>query len=238
MNQPTSKKACVAVFDFDGTTIEGSSPSRLVNRLMRERKITFWTSFKIGLWGLAYKWQLPQNEAWVRGQVFSAFEGKPQEVVDSYLRDFYDTYIDKRVRPAAVSEMKKRKEEGCDVIVVSASFEPIVRQAMKKLPFDYQISTRMRVAPDGTYMRQVEGRPIEGHEKLIALKHWCDGHYGEGNWELDYAYGDHHSDEPLLEAAKHPFAVSPNSGLKKIAKERNWDVLEWDLSDSEETQDE
>lgn len=224
-----TQKHKVAVFDFDGTSIEGSSPTRLVNRLLFERKLSLLTGFKIGFWGIAYKWKLPQNEAWVRGQVFRAFENKPQEEVDQYLRDFYDKAIAKRFRPQAAAAMRKCKEEGCDIVVVSASFEPIVMRAMEEQPFDHQISTRMGIAPNGTYTRNVIGRPIEGEEKIVALRHWCDGHYGEGNWEIEYAFGDHHSDAPLLEAAKHPFAVTPNSGLKKIATKRDWPILDWSI---------
>ena len=219
----------VAVFDFDDTSIEGSSPSWLVNRLIFEHKISLLTTAKIGLWGVAYKWHLPQNESWVRGQVFRAFEGKRKEEVDAYLVRLYDNYIEKRFRPQADAAMQRCAEEGCEVIVVSASFEPIVMRAMERHPFHHQISTRMKVAPDGTYTRQVEGKPIEGDAKMLAIKHWCDGHYGEGNWEIAYAYSDHHSDEPLLAAAKHPFAVTPNTGMKKIAKRRGWPILDWEI---------
>ncbi len=219
----------VAVFDFDGTSIEGSSPTWLVRRLIFEHKIKPATSLKIGVWGVAYKWRLPQSESWVRGQVFTAFEGKPKAQVDRYLRGFYDEWIERRFRPKADAAMRQRAEEGCHVVVVSASFEPIVLRAMESHPFHNQISTRMKVAADGTYTREVDGRPIEGEEKLVALKHWCDGHYGEGNWELAYAYGDHHSDEPLLAAAKHPFAVTPNTGMTKIASRRGWPVLDWSI---------
>ncbi|MBQ9041181.1 MAG: HAD-IB family hydrolase [Eggerthellaceae bacterium] len=229
MQEGKTDKVQVAVFDFDGTSIEGSSPSWLVNRLIFSRKITPITSLKIGLWGLAYKWHLPQNEAWVRGQVFTAFEGKPKEEVDRYLRNFYDEWIARRFRPKADEAMQQRADEGCEVIVVSATFEPILLRAMESHPFTHQISTRMKVAEDGTYTREVDGRPVEGEEKLIALKHWCDGHYGEDNWELAYAYGDHHSDEPLLAAAKHPFAITPNTGMTKIAKQRNWPILDWSI---------
>lgn len=229
MQDGTTDKVQLAVFDFDGTSIEGSSPSWLVNRLIFTHKITPLTSVKIGFWGIAYKWHLPQNEAWVRGQVFTAFEGKPKEEVDRYLRNFYDEWIARRFRPKADEAMQARADEGCEVIVVSATFEPILLRAMESHPFHHQISTRMKVAEDGTYTREVDGRPIEGEEKLIALKHWCDGHYGEGNWEIAYAYGDHHSDEPLLSAAKHPFAVSPNTGMTKIAKQRNWPILDWTI---------
>ena len=229
MSVEAKNKVKIAVFDFDGTSIEGSSPSWLVNRLIRERKISPITSLKIGFWGLAYKWRLPQNEAWVRGQVFRAFEGKQQADVDRYLVGFYDKYIAKRFRPKADEAMRACADEGCEVIVVSASFEPIVVRAMENHPFSHQISTRMRVADDGTYTREVEGRPIEGDEKLVALRHWCDGHYGEGNWEIAYAYADHHSDKPLLEAAMHPFAVTPNTGMSRIAREKAWPVLDWEI---------
>lgn len=222
-------KVQVAVFDFDGTSIEGSSPSWLVNRLIFERKISLRTSLKIGLWGIAYKWHLPQNEAWVRGQVFSAFEGRPKAEVDAYLAGFYDEYIAKRFRPAAAAAMRERSDEGCEVVVVSASFEPIVMRAMESRPFDHQISTRMKVSADGAYTCEVDGRPIEGEEKLVALRHWCDGRFGEGNWEISYAYADHHSDRPLLAAAAHPFAVTPNSGMAKIAKAEGWPVLDWEI---------
>ena len=225
---PTDKVK-IAVFDFDGTSIEGSSPSWLVNRLIFERRISPLTSLKIGFWGIAYKWHLPQNESWVRGQVFRAFEGKPKEIVDRYLRGFYDGYIAKRFRPQADEAMRARNEEGCEVIVVSASFEPIVLRAMESHPFQYQISTRMKVDKNGLYTREVEGKPIEGEAKMVALQHWCDGRFGEGTWEIAYAYADHHSDEPLLAAASHPFAVCPNTGLRKIAAKRNWPVLDWEI---------
>ena len=230
MQQQLTDKAQIAVFDFDDTSIEGSSPSWLVNRLIFEHRISPITSLKIGFWGLAYKWRLPQNESWVRGQVFKAFVGKPKAEVDKYLVAFYDKLIEPRFRPKADAEMRKRAEEGCVVVVVSASFEPIVLRAMEKHPFHAQISTRMKVAPDGTYTREVDGRPIEGDEKLVALKRWCDGRFGPGQWEIAYAYGDHHSDEPLLSSAKHPFVVSPNTGMSRIAKAKGWPVLDWKMT--------
>ncbi|HAM14992.1 MAG TPA: HAD-IB family hydrolase [Eggerthellaceae bacterium] len=229
MTETQAEKVQIAVFDFDGTSIEGSSPSWLVNRLIFTLKISPITSLKIGCWGVAYKLHLPQNESWVRGQVFRAFAGKPKREVDQYLRNFYDEWIAHRFRPEAERAMRKCTEKGCEVVVVSATFEPIVLRAMEEHSFQHQISTRMKVAEDGTYTREVDGLPIEGDAKIVALIHWCDGRFGEGNWELAYAYGDHHSDEPLLAAAKHPFAVSPNSGMRRIAEKRGWPILDWEI---------
>ena len=72
-----SGKVRLAVFDFDGTSIDGNSPVMLVSHLARRRMIGKRITLRIALWGLRYKLRLPQNESWVRGMVFSAFEGKP-----------------------------------------------------------------------------------------------------------------------------------------------------------------
>ena len=56
------------------------------------------TLLRILCWAAAYKLRLPQNESWVRGAVFSAFEGKKKEEVDEYLRDFYDSHLEKLFR--------------------------------------------------------------------------------------------------------------------------------------------
>ncbi|WP_417049250.1 HAD family hydrolase, partial [Ellagibacter isourolithinifaciens] len=88
------------------------------------------------------------------------------------------------------------------------------------------VSTRMKTK-DGCYTREVDGKPVEGAEKLVAIKQWCDAKFGEDNWELAYAYGDHHSDRLMLDAAEHAFAVNPDHPLSRSAKAKNWNVLEW-----------
>ena len=116
---------------------------------------------------------------------------------------------------------------GYTVVVISATFEPIILRAMEHHPFDNQISTRMSVATDGTYTRAVEGLPVEGEEKLAAVRRFGDSRFGPGNWELAYAYGDHHSDRAVLSAAEHPRAVSPDRPLARTAREKGWEILDW-----------
>ena len=222
-------KVKVAVYDFDYTSIEGSSPTMLVNRLFTTRKLSFLVSLSIGFWGLAYKMRLPQNESWVRGRVFKAFEGQPKDEVDQYLSDFYDEVIEPRFRPKAHESMQEHIDAGHVVIVVSASFEPIVLRAMEKHPFTGQVSTRMKVASDGTYTCQVDGQCVQGEEKLEAIDRWCDEHLGEGRWEIVAAYGDHHSDAPMLEAATNAYVVTPNHLMARIAAEKGWPILDWSI---------
>ena len=219
-------KARLAVFDFDGTSIAGNSPVLLVSHLLRHKMLTKRVVFRILLWAAAYKLRLPQNEAAVRGLVFTAFEGKPAAEVDAFLAEFYDERIAPLFRPEADAAMRAHAEAGDTVVVISATFEPIILRAMERHPFDNQISTRMSVATDGTYTRAVEGLPVE-EEKLAAVRRFGDSRFGPGNWELAYAYGDHHSDRAVLSAAEHPRAVSPDRPLARTAREKGWEILDW-----------
>ncbi|MEG0505800.1 MAG: HAD-IB family hydrolase, partial [Raoultibacter sp.] len=89
------------------------------------------------------------------------------------------------------------------------------------------ISTRMCISPNGTYTREVDGLPVEGEQKLDAVKRFGDENYGPGNWELAAAYGDHHSDRAVLKAALQAFAVNPDRPLLRTARKQNWNVVDW-----------
>lgn len=217
----------LAVYDFDGTCISGNSPVMLVRYLIRRRKLDPWAAMRIGFWAIAYKLKLPQNESWVRWLVFKPFEGITKEEVDDYLAQFYEDVVSKRYRAEADESMRRMSEEGCLVVVVSATWQAIVDQAQKSHPFDVGICTCMQVDNLGNYTRLVDGLPVEGMEKVRAVKRFADERFGRGNWVLEYAYGDHHSDLPLLERAKHPCAVTPDNPLERQAKRRNWKILDW-----------
>ncbi len=219
----------IAAFDFDGTSIRGNSPVLLVRYLLRDKLLGKRVTAKIASWGIAYKLRLPQNEAWVRGLVFTAFEGMAKDEVDAYLRDFYDNVIadQGRFRPQADAAMRNLHARGVEVLVVSATFEPIIERAQELHPFDGFIATKMEVDEEGRYTTRVDGACIEGQEKVNAIRAYADERYGEGNWELVAAFGDHHSDAPLLSAAREGFAVCPDNPLEREARRQGWAILDW-----------
>ena len=216
----------LAVYDFDGTLLDGKSPVILTRHLFFSRQLTFPNLLLIGLWGLAYKLHVPPNEAWVRCRVFRAFEGKPHEQVDAYLARFYDEKIAHRLRPSMLECIARDRGEGCVIVTVSATFEPIVRHMAELGVVDYEAATQMVVNGAGNYVARVDGIPVEGDEKLSALKRLADEKFGRGMWRIKRAYSDHYSDKPLLFAADEPFAVHPDSGLTKAAHKNGWQIID------------
>lgn len=217
----------IAAFDFDGTCLNGNSPVMLVKYLVRNGMLDKSVIARILCWGIAYKLRLPQNEAWVRGLVFRAFEGRPVEEVDEFLKNFYDEVVEPRYRKKADEVMNDWHTKGVKVVLVSATFEPIAQRAAELHPIDFQLSTRMCASEHGTYTCQVEGIPVEGEQKLVELYAFADKEWGKGNWRLVAAYGDHHSDRSLLGAAEHAFAVDPDRPLTRTANENAWPIVEW-----------
>ena len=229
---PSEVKAVLAVFDFDGTSVECHSPVRLVKYLIKKGMLKPGIILRIAGWALAYNFHLPQNEAGVRGLVFSAFEGQPQEQVDRFLREFYDEVVEPCFREQMQALIDEHKRAGEDVIVVSATFEPIVLRAQELHGYNHVIAVRMQVDEQGNYTREILGEPIEGEAKVRAIQAYGDKRYGAGNWKIGFVYADHYSDIPLMELAQKPYAVCPGPSLKREAKKRGWEILDWDSKQS------
>lgn len=224
---PGSAPTEIAVFDFDGTCISGNSPVLLVKYLLRKGKVRPSVFLRIVSWGIAYKTHLPQNEAWVRSLVFASFEGIDKAVADEEMYEFYDAWIASRIRKKALDIMQGHIDAGREIWIVSATFDPIIVRAHRDIPYDHHVATKMEVDAGSRYTRRVEGRPVEGAEKLRQIEEHANEVHGPGNWHLAYAYGDHYSDAPLLAAAEHPFAVTPGPTLQRYAEKKGWGILYW-----------
>ena len=222
----SSERTQVVAFDFDGTLLEGHSPVRMVNKLVRERVIPFRVGLKILRWGIRYRLHRPVEQEEVRKHLFSSFTRFSAEEANKIMSDFYQKDLRNRLRPKALEVINKHKAAGDKVILVSASFLPILREVKSDVGADWFICTQMEVV-DGHYTSNVAYLPPEGEQKLIQLAAWADAEFAGNGWELSVAYGDHRSDAPLLAAAKQAIAVNPDSALEKIALKEGWEIVDW-----------
>lgn len=218
----------IAVFDFDGTVISGQSGLLFSAYLLRRHLSSVPRTLKLMWWGVRYKLHLPQRQEEARELVVGALTQYSIEFANAVMHDFHREVIEGMYRPQALEEVRRRQAEGCCVLLVSATFEPIAELAAKKLGVDVFLATKMQVGADGHYTSKVDGPVIEGAQKLVSATEWCNQHYGEGNWELAYAYGDHYSDATLLSAAQTPCAVCPGPTLTRLASKRGWTILNWE----------
>ena len=217
----------LAVFDMDGTSINASSPSLLVRKLISERRLSFRDTAYIAKWAMTYKFHLPRENNPVREKVFTAFAGRNAKDVNLELEQFAEDEIVPHIRKTAVDLMNEHIEDGLVTILLSASFDCVVSRMMLSMPVNYGIATLMKIDDAGKITNEVQGTAPEGDGKPEVLRTFANAVFGEGNWVVDFAYGDHMSDDGVLKMAKHPVAVCPDRQLLKYAKEHGWEIAEW-----------
>ena len=218
----------VAVFDFDGTSVDGQSGSLFTQYLFRNGLMPLGRLLRLGWGGVRYKLHLPYRQGEARELVFGSLLGRDSADVDAIMARFHDEDLVPRYRPKALAEVARCHEEGLLVLLVSATFEPIAERGAQIMGADACVATKMERDAGGRYTGEVDGPVIAGEEKYRAVVRWCDEHLGEGRWRLERAYADHHTDADLLARAEQPFAVCPGKTLVVAAKRAGWAILDWD----------
>lgn len=224
---PSPEVRRLAVFDYDGTIIDGQSGSLLSGYLLRRGLIPLRTALRLLWWGTRYKLHLPYRQDEARELIFDALRSLEPARIARVMHDFHDEVLAPLVRGDAVAEIDRRRREGCVTLMVSATFQAIADIAGNYLGVDGVAATRMELDKAGRYTGRVLGEVVAGQEKPRAAARWANAHLGEGAWMIAYAYGDHFSDEPLLERADTCFAVCPGATLRKLAQRRGWEILDW-----------
>lgn len=222
----SAEKVRLAVFDIDGTTIDGQSPAIVTLNLFADGLMNLGSALKAGIWGIKYKAGMTTETTEVRQRVFKTFTKMPADKANQILEGIYKKRVAPKLRAKAIEQIRWHQKRGDVVVFISASFDHIAQLLADDTGVGRQSSTKMEVK-NGCYTGKVEGLPVEGDEKPVRLTQYADAEFGAGNWELDYSYADHETDIPILEMAEHPVAVNPKHGLEVAARERGWTIVEW-----------
>jgi HAD superfamily hydrolase (TIGR01490 family) len=140
-----------------------------------------------------------------------------RSIVDETLHDI----VDPLVYAEAAELIAGHREQGHDVVVISASGEEIVAPIAEMIGATSSVGTRM-VAVDGRYTGEIDFY-CYGEHKAAAIKQLA----AERGYDLEscHAYSDSVTDLPMLDVVGHPSAVNPDRQLRAVALERGWPVL-------------
>ena len=214
--------AAAAFFDLDRTVIKRSSVLALAGSFRKR--------------GLISRVDLAKSAFW---QVLFVLRGASAERVRSAAEDgmkllngfsvaemqhLVGDAMDPVLRPLVYDEplhlVRRHRERGERVYIVSATLQEIVQHIADDLGFDGAIGSTCEIV-DGVYTgRSLRAAHGEGKAQAIRELASSDG--------LDLAectaYSDSHTDVPFLEAVGHPVAVNPDRALRRVASERGWPV--------------
>ncbi|WP_433014341.1 HAD family hydrolase [Kribbella sp. CA-294648] len=145
------------------------------------------------------------------------------QTVRAIVADTLDHIVDPMIYDEAVTLIEQHRAAGLDIVIVSSSGAEVVEPIGAKLGADKVIATRMVVA-DGKYTGEISEYAYGPHKATaITALAAAEGY----DLQASYAYSDSITDEPMLAAVGHPYAVNPDKALRRLAITRDWPVLDF-----------
>ncbi|MGA3486781.1 HAD family hydrolase [Micromonosporaceae bacterium DT55] len=215
-----------AFFDLDKTVIAKSSALAFGRPFYRDGLITRRDVVKSAYAQLMFRLGGTDEQTMTKTRDYLAAlcKGWPVEQVRQIVAETLHELINPYVYAEAAALIEEHRAAGRDVVLVSASGEEMVRPIGELLGVSGVIATRMAVDDQGRYSGEIEfyaagAAKVEGVAELATAR----------GYDLadSYAYSDSITDRPLLECVGHPTAVNPDRGLRKLATENGWPVLEF-----------
>jgi HAD superfamily hydrolase (TIGR01490 family) len=159
----------------------------------------------------------------MRRQITAMTTGWDVTVVHDIVREALHDIVDPLVYAEAADLIEAHRAAGREIVIVSSSGAEMVGPIGEMLGVDRVVATRM-VTVDGKYTGEIDFYAY-GENKAAAMRELA----AEKGWDLAdcWAYSDSSTDLPMLETVGHPTAVNPDRGLRKVAAERGWPVLEF-----------
>lgn len=211
----------LAVFDLDETLIRGDS-SQLFTRFLRNRGIdtTPDTENRDRAFMAAYRAGELDLEDYMTFSL-APLKGWGRTELSALVAEFVTEVIEPRALPTGIERVAWHKDQGHDVLIISATGDHLVSPIARHLGIDQGIGVEVEWHNDTLAGSIGRRRPFrEG--KIRALKQWLASRptVPERLW----FYSDSHNDLPLLNYVDHPVAVNPDPSLLAYARERDWPV--------------
>jgi phosphatidylglycerophosphatase C len=196
----------VAAFDLDGTLTEGGSVFPWLKAIAGRGRT----------WRAAISLAVPlavgaiRSSQWAdnaKERLFAKLlAGLDEGAVSAESRTFARSHLEHEGRALLLARLTWHREQGHDVVIVSASSQLYVDAMTDDLGATGGLGTRLAVDPRGRLTGGYLGKNCRGSEKLRRLDEWiAQRHYPAS--PVVYAYGNSRGDRRMLSGAAHPYNV-------------------------------
>ncbi|MCY6483639.1 HAD-IB family hydrolase [Clostridium aestuarii] len=209
----------LAIFDVDYTLTKRETlielylfmmkkNPKLIKYIPRSLKTVFFYLFKI-------------YDAKKAKECFAKFlVGINQKKMKELVKEFYEKRLSAILYKDAIDTIKKLKDEGCKIFLISASPEIYLKELYNIKEVDRIIGTRLK-CKNGIYTNAIEGENCKGEEKVVRLKEVLKEENIEVDFENSYMFSDSLSDLPLFELVGNPYLINYRKHHDKIK------ILKW-----------
>jgi len=211
-----------AFFDFDQTLLAKDSAELGFKWAWENRKVSFGFLLKIIIAAKLYRRNWLSAEK-ISTMAMKFYRGQNMQEFYEGADGYYQEWLKPHLAPEILVKVDEHRQAGHVLVILSASVEYLLQAVADDLGFDHLLATKVEVDENGRGTGRAIGSVCIGvHKRTCALQL-----AEQENIDLaqSYAYGDHHSDLPLLESVGHPVAVRPTAPLRETATARNWPII-------------
>jgi phosphatidylglycerophosphatase C len=188
----------IAFFDFDGTITTKDTLLEFIK--FSKGSFRFYLGFIINApYLLAFKLGVITNQSAKEKILRFFFHDTPVAVFKKHCEDFSRSVLPKLIRPKAVDEIQKLKQNNTVIVVVSASPESWIEGWAKSLGLEL-IASRLEVRA-GKLTGKILGKNCHGDEKVNRITEI----YNLSDYSIVAAYGDSNGDKPMLQLARKAY---------------------------------
>ncbi len=212
-----------AFFDLDRTLIRRSSALALAGRFRAHGLISRADLVKSAFWQALFVARGASAER-VRSAAedgMKVLAGFPVVRLELIVDEAMAPVLRPLVYDEALAIVRRHRERGERVYVVSATLQEIVERIAGDLGFDGAVGSTCEIV-DGVYTGR-SLRAAHGKGKADAVLELAT-HEGL-DLAASTAYSDSYSDVPFLEVVGRPVAANPDRRLRRIAADRGWPVV-------------
>jgi HAD superfamily hydrolase (TIGR01490 family) len=222
--QKLSEKNLI-LFDLDGTIMRGYSQKILLQLLKKTGIISSADLLRISVWFILFKIGFYTDIAGGMTRVYAKLAGYNVSTLDQLI-DKYFYFFKANIYSEAYQIIRKHQSAGNRIFMISTSIEPLVKRICTELGIENYLCTKLE-SISGKYSGQIDGKVLNGSEKLIKVKLLIS----ESNKEFRkiYFYNDHSSEMELMNFVDVAVCVNPDPQLYQAALKNNWEILYWGM---------
>lgn len=216
-----------AFFDLDNTVMQGAAIFHFGRGLYKRK---FFQRRELARFAWQQAWfrlagvEDPEHMQDARESALSIVQGHRVSELMSIGEEIYDEYMADRIWPGTRALAQAHLDAGQKVWLVTAAPVETATIIARRLGLTGALGT-VAESVDGVYTGKLVGEPLHGPAKAEAVRALAAA---EGlDLERCAAYSDSHNDIPMLSLVGHPYAINPDSKLRKYAKAREWRLRDY-----------
>lgn len=219
----------VAFFDLDGTLLRVNSGKLWFRRERAAGRMSLSSSIEAGFWLGLYGLGLMRART-ALGRAVRTLTGTPEAVIETRTQEFFVDELTPLFAPGGLEAVRAHKEAGDRVVLLTSSSLYLGRCVQEHLDLDDILTMRFSVE-DGVFTGEIDTL-CYGASKVTVAEAWAEG--AGVDLATSWFYSDSITDLPMLERVGRAMVVQPDPRLARVARQRDWPVLNWNSPSASE----